>query len=173
VLQRFATLLQHLQHHLFIDLISHVVILATLITLTLGCKMNDVALTNELMGVALQTGGAGIGVSGIVYALYIHFTNKFAKLDRDALTKKLVQAERDTENTVKDLERDKASALASAERDKKIEIANMQTQLNKQRLDTHGEFIGMLGSKIDKLTDNVSKLTADVSTVAALQKADH
>lgn len=123
----------------------------------------------ELLGLALQTGGAGIGVSGLVYALYVHFTNRFDKAEKDKLEEEKIQLEKAAQEQAVRLEQDKQKALESAERNKKIELTKLQSELNKQRLDTHGELITKLLDKIDNLADNVSALTADIRAVAAIQ----
>jgi hypothetical protein len=105
----------------------------------------------EFLKVVLNNGGQGIGIAGLVYALYVHFTAKLK--------------ERDAQKVVEEnhrLEQERALALANAERDKKLAVANVANELHQQRLDIQGEFIERLGHNVDNLTQTVSALTADV-----------
>jgi hypothetical protein len=99
----------------------------------------------------LNGGGAGVGVTGLLVALYKHFDGKLTERDKVKLVEELARKEYDA-----------ALTLANSERDRRLEIANVKNELHEQRLNIQGEFIDRLCLTVENLSKSVSELSADV-----------
>lgn len=95
----------------------------------------------EFIKLFLEAGNSGIGVTGLLAALYMYIKNRLdkqnSKIENQALT---------------------------------IQLHETQIELNKQRLDYHAQYNDLLTDDIKENAKQINQLSQNVATILALAR---